>query len=56
MPKITFNGTEIPGQAQEQQRIMRDLHQSLKQATDEQDQAKTFYITELINNEDKDYE
>jgi len=37
-----------PYSAHEQQIIMRDLHQSLKQANDEQDQSRAFYTNEAL--------
>lgn len=40
----------------EQQRVMRDLHQSLRTANVEKDEARIFYTTQIINEDEKDYE
>lgn len=41
-----------PYSTHEQQAIMRDLHQSLKTARDEQDLSRAFYTTEAIKDFD----
>lgn len=43
-----------PYEYHEQERIMRDLYASLRQAQDEHDVSRTFYLVEVINDFDHD--